>query len=96
VRRVLGSVAITAAVAFLVSGCSEIGFPAVHDMPGPRTDTTLTPDQIKQATDDLITQRDHLQAIPGVPPPTIPEPEKTSMQPAAPAATQTAGADSKP
>lgn len=83
-----------AALACLVSGCSEIGFPAVHDMPAPRADTTLTPDQVKQATDDLITQRDHLQSIPPIPPPV---PQKMSLQPAAaPASTQTAGADSKP
>jgi hypothetical protein len=83
-----------AALACLVSGCSEIGFPAVHDMPAPRDDTTLTPDQVKQATDDLITQRDHLQSIPAIPPPV---PQKMSLQPAAaPASTLTAGADSKP
>ena len=33
---------------------AEVGFPAVHDMPAPRADTPLTPDQVKQATDDLI------------------------------------------
>jgi len=58
--RALGTLALAAAVAVLVSGCSELGFPAVHDMPAPRADTTLTPDQVKQATDDLISQRDHL------------------------------------
>jgi outer membrane murein-binding lipoprotein Lpp len=52
--------AIAAAVALLVSGCSELGVPAVHDMPAPRSDTTLTPDQVRAATDDLITERDHL------------------------------------
>ena len=52
-RLVLGTLAMAAAVAFLVSGCSEVGlFPAVHDMPAPRADTPLTPDQVKQATDD--------------------------------------------
>ena len=29
-------------------------------MPAPRADTTLTPDEVKQATDNLINQRDHL------------------------------------
>jgi hypothetical protein len=47
-------------VAVLLSGCSEVGFPAVHDVPVPRGDATLTPDQVKQATDDLICERDHL------------------------------------
>lgn len=60
-RLVLGTLAIAATVAFLVSGCSpEIGFPAVHDMPAPRADTPLTPDEVKQATDNLISERDHL------------------------------------
>ncbi len=61
VTRLLGLLAIAAAVAFLVSGCSETNFfPAVHDMPAPRADTPLTPDQVKQATDALVSERDHL------------------------------------
>ena len=60
--------AIAAAAGFLLSGCSDLGsspahdlgYPAVHDMPAPRTDATLTPDQVKQATDDLESQRDRL------------------------------------
>jgi hypothetical protein len=59
-KRALGILAIAAALAMLQSGCSEIGFPAVHDMPAARADTTLTPDQVKQATDDLVSQREHL------------------------------------
>ena len=51
------------AAAFLLPGCSsDSAFPAVHDMPAARTETTLTPDQIKQATDDLISQRDKTEA----------------------------------
>jgi hypothetical protein len=50
-----------AGVALLVAGCStDTIFPAVHDMPAARTETTLTPDQIKQATDNLVSERDHL------------------------------------
>jgi hypothetical protein len=37
-------------------------FPAVHDMPPPRADTPLDPVQVQQATEDLITARDHLSA----------------------------------
>ncbi len=89
-KLVLGSL-LAAGLACLVAGCSEVGFPAVHDMPAPRADTPLTPDQIKQATDDLVSQREHLQSIPPIPPPT-PEPQKTSLQaPVAPAGTRTAG-----
>jgi hypothetical protein len=47
--------------ALLLAGCAvEVGFPAVHDMPAPRAETTLTPDQVKEATDSLISQREHL------------------------------------
>jgi len=48
-------------LAVLVTGCSsEALYPAVHDMPAARTDTTLTPDQVKQATDSLVSEREHL------------------------------------
>ncbi len=91
-KLVLGAL-LAVSLACLLAGCSEAGFPAVHDMPLPRADTTLTPDQVKQATDDLISERQHLQSIPPVPPPT-PEPQKTSLQaPVAPAGTRTAGTD---
>lgn len=45
-----------------MAGCSSTDavFPAVHDMPAARTETTLTPDQVKQATDDLVYERNHL------------------------------------
>ncbi len=107
----LGTLAIGAAVAFLVSGCSEVGFPAIHDMPAPRADTPLTPDQVKQATDDLISERDHLSTgvqANGQPSPaantaangTTGSLKKPSAAPvsavAAPDATQTAGAYAKP
>jgi hypothetical protein len=48
--------------ALLTAGCSSTDtmFPAVHDMPAARTETTLTPDQVKQATDDLVYERNHL------------------------------------
>jgi hypothetical protein len=59
-RLSLTILAIAVPAAFLVAGCAEIGFPAVHDMPAPRADTTMTPDQVKQATDDLVSERDRL------------------------------------
>ncbi len=61
-RLVLGT-AIAAALAFLVSGCSENAlFPPVHDMPAPRVDTPLTPEQVKQETEALTSERDHLSS----------------------------------
>ena len=106
-RLVLGTLAIAASVAFLVSGCSEALFPAVHDMPAPRADTPLTPDQVKQATDALTSERDHLNTqiqANGQPGTTASvagaaqqKPPSSTQPAAAPAgATQTAGADPKP
>jgi hypothetical protein len=104
---------IAALAALLLSGCSpEIGFPAVHDVPAPRADTPLTPDQVQQATDDLISERNHLSTQTGPQANTAPNaaanaPAATVRKTSAPApqpaaqgagsnATQTAGADSKP
>jgi hypothetical protein len=107
-RFSLGTVVIVAAVALLVSGCSEVGFPSVHDMPAPRTDTTLTPDQVKQATDDLVSERDRLNtgSVPGGQPAApgnaaAAKKAASSVQPAAQGATApdapvTAGAYAKP
>jgi hypothetical protein len=78
--------AITGAVAFLEAGCSDVGsFPAVHDMPTPRSDTPLTPEQVKQATDALTAERDHLntelQPVPPAPPPAAPPTTGTVSKP---------------
>jgi hypothetical protein len=59
--------ALIAAAALGVSGCSPGAdypslFPAVHDMPPPRNDTTMNPLQVQQATEDLISERNHLSA----------------------------------
>jgi hypothetical protein len=72
-RAVLGAGFVPAPVlfagvlCFLISGCSPGAeypsiFPAVHDMPPPRNDATLNPLEVQQATEDLITARDHLNA----------------------------------
>ena len=98
------ALAIAAAAALLLSGCSpEAGWPAVHDMPAPRADTPLTPDQIKQATEELATERDHLatatQAKAQQNSATRGKPAAEARKKPAPAASsagQTAGADPKP
>ncbi len=59
--------ALAAAACFLVAGCSPgvdypSIFPAVHDMPPPRADAPMDPDQVQQATEALITERNHLTA----------------------------------
>ena len=61
------ALALAAAACLLVSGCSPgvdypSIFPAVHDMPPPRADAPMDADQVQQATEDLITQRNHLSA----------------------------------
>jgi len=105
---VFGALVIAAQVAFLVSGCTEGAlFPAVHDMPAPRADTPLTPDQVKQATDALTSERDRLNTqiqANGQPGTTASVPAAAQQKPssstqpttAASGATQTAGADPKP
>jgi hypothetical protein len=107
-RLALATLAIAASVALLLSGCSELGFPSVHDMPAPRADTTLTPDQVKQATDDLISQRNHLSTeaqANGQPspatniagnPPRPPATVQPAVQVGTPPAAQTAGAYARP
>jgi hypothetical protein len=55
------------ATCLLVAGCSPgvdypSIFPAVHDMPPPRTDAPMDQVQVQKATEDLISQRDHLNA----------------------------------
>jgi hypothetical protein len=65
--RLFAGVVIAAAAAFGISACSPGAdypsiFPAIHDMPPPRADTPLDPGQVQQATEDLITERNHLTA----------------------------------
>jgi hypothetical protein len=75
------------AAAVLLSGCaSDTTFPAVHDMPAARSETKLTPDQIKQATDDLISDRDRTEAQASTPPATTGSVAQRKPAPAHPAA----------
>lgn len=59
--------ALAAAACLLMCGCSPgvdypSIFPAIHDMPPPRADAPMDPNQLQQATEDLITDRNHLNA----------------------------------
>jgi hypothetical protein len=68
-----------AVVATLLSACSSSSssgtYPSLFAEPPPRSDTPLTPAEVKQATDTLLSDRDHLcaeaiaNAPPGGPPP---------------------------
>ncbi|HTV38389.1 MAG TPA: hypothetical protein VMF12_18315 [Xanthobacteraceae bacterium] len=96
--RVLAASAIAAACA-LVSGCSSSPalnpFPSVLADPPPRNDTTLNPDQVKQAMDTLVSERRRLcqEAISeegsGAPPPDCDAQATTGT-------TSNAGAPAKP
>ena len=52
---------VVAAAAVSLSGCTFDGaFPELHDMPAARTETLLTPEEVKQSTDNF--DRDRLAA----------------------------------
>jgi hypothetical protein len=58
----------------LLAGCSPGAeypslFPAVHDMPPPRSDQTMNPLQVQKTTEDLISERDRLNAQAPLPAP---------------------------
>jgi len=100
VRRILGVSVTAGAIACFISGCSDLGnYPAVHDMPAPRADTTLTPDQVKQETDSLVNERDHLsseaQAVNGGNPGSQQKPAAT-VQPVSAQAPESAGTTAAP
>jgi cell division septation protein DedD len=61
------SLAVAAAAYLVLASCSPGAdypslFPAVHDRSSVRSDTPLDPNQVQQATEDLISARDRLSA----------------------------------
>jgi hypothetical protein len=53
--------ALGASIAALVAACSPgADYPSILDKPAPRADQTMNPDQVKQATDALISDRNRL------------------------------------
>src|ERR1700733_13823255 len=53
--RVIAGLALGALIAALVAACSPgADYPSILDKPAPRADQTMNPDQVKQATDALI------------------------------------------
>jgi hypothetical protein len=60
---VVASVALGAAIAALLAACSPgADYPSILDKPAPRADQTMNPDQVKQATDALISDRNRLSS----------------------------------
>ena len=121
-RILTGSAARSAAIALAlaVAACLTLSacspgtdypslFPAVHDMPPPRADATLDAQQVQQATEDLISDRNRLnseaQGAPAKAPlnlaPKSPnsaaaaKKAKAKSPPPATPGTQTAGAETK-
>jgi len=84
----LRSTWIVIGMVLLLGGCSATsgGYPTVLESPPQRADTKLTPDEVKQATDTLVTQRDQLNATSTTPPPA----PAAKKQPAKSAATKQA------
>ena len=61
--RVVAGLALGAAIAALVAACSPgADYPAILDKPAPRAEQPMNPDQVKQATDALISDRNRLSA----------------------------------
>jgi hypothetical protein len=57
-RRLLAAVSVAGACA-LACGCSSTLYPAVLANPPGPTDTTLSPDEVKKAMDNLMSARNH-------------------------------------
>jgi hypothetical protein len=77
------------AMTMLVAACSPgADYPAVLERPETRAAPPMTPDQVKAATDALISERDHLN--PGG------KPTSQASAPATTSSTQAAGTSTKP
>jgi hypothetical protein len=61
----LAAALVVAALAGGLGGCSsalETPYPAVHDMPAPRPEPPMSPEELKRATDVLLSDRERLSA----------------------------------
>jgi hypothetical protein len=85
--RVVAGLALGASIASLVAACSPgADYPSILDKPAPRAEQPMNPDQVKQATDALISDRSRLSA--GAP--------QQASAPATTGSTQPAGSAAKP
>jgi hypothetical protein len=81
-----------ALIATLLAACSPgADYPVILDRPAPRADQTMNPDQVKQATDALISDRTRLST--GTQPAQAPQ---QASAPAATGSTRPAGSAPKP
>ena len=59
--RVVAGLALGVSIAALVAACSPgADYPSILDKPAPRAEQPMNPDQVKQATDALISDRNRL------------------------------------
>jgi hypothetical protein len=59
--RAAAGLALGASIAALLAACSPgADYPSILDKPAPRADQTMNPDQVRQATDALISDRNRL------------------------------------
>ena len=87
--RVVAGLALGASIAALVAACSPgADYPAILDKPAPRAEQTMNPDQVKQATDALISDRNRLS--------TDAQANQQASAPAATGSTPPAGSAPKP
>ena len=66
-RAAPAGLALAIVTCLVLAGCSPGAdfpalFPAVHDTPPPRTEPTMNPLELQKATEDLISDRDRLNA----------------------------------
>jgi hypothetical protein len=88
----VAGLAVGALIATLLGACSPgADYPVILDRPAPRADQTMSPDQVKQATDALISDRTRLSA--GAPPAQAPQ---QVSAPAVTGSTRPAGSAPKP
>lgn len=97
--------ALGAVIALPLAACAPgAEYPAVLDRPEPRADAPMSPDQLKEVTNSLISDRDHLSAEakppaaapPGKPTAQASAPARKRNQPATTGSTQAAGAAPNP
>jgi hypothetical protein len=86
---VVAGLALGGSIAVLVAACSPgADYPAILDRPAPRAEQPMNPDQVKQATDALISDRSRLSAGAQTP--------QQASAPAATGSTRPAGSAPKP
>jgi hypothetical protein len=96
VALAVAGLAIAASLAAVVAACSPgADYPTILDRPAPRADQPMNPDQVKQATDALISDRTRLS---GGAQPAQPAPAATQQTsaPATTGSTRPAGSAAKP